>query len=129
MFFSGCLAQCCRIAVFWTRNEYYSNHSYKRFGWVSFILMIDENNQCYLPCSFLEITDKLQCFMQKLMLVCRVIQNIADSRPKVRYLVAVDDSKNTLEEIVKVGSFYLQMISKCWCLYRHFLKFPLEIII
>ncbi len=32
----------------------------------------------------------------------RVIQNIADSRPKVRYLVAVDDSKNSLEEIVKV---------------------------
>ncbi len=32
----------------------------------------------------------------------RVIQNIADARPKVRYLVAVDDSQNTLEEIVKV---------------------------
>ena len=32
----------------------------------------------------------------------RVIQNIADSRPKVRYLVAVDDAKNSLEEIVKV---------------------------
>jgi hypothetical protein len=31
-----------------------------------------------------------------------VVQNIADSKPKVRYLVAVDDSKNTLEEIVKV---------------------------
>ncbi|XP_074647604.1 adenylate kinase 7-like [Tubulanus polymorphus] len=30
-----------------------------------------------------------------------VIQNIADSRPKVRYIVAVDDSQNTLEEIVK----------------------------
>lgn len=30
-----------------------------------------------------------------------VIQNIADSRPKVRYIIAVDDSKNTMEEIVK----------------------------
>jgi len=32
-----------------------------------------------------------------------VIVNICDQNPKVRYLVAVDDSKNTLEEIVKVG--------------------------
>ncbi|XP_060581787.1 adenylate kinase 7-like [Ruditapes philippinarum] len=30
-----------------------------------------------------------------------VIQNIADSRPKVRYLIAKDDSNSTLEEIVK----------------------------
>ena len=34
----------------------------------------------------------------------RVIQNIADGRPKVRYLVAVDDSKNPLEEVVKAVS-------------------------
>ncbi|KAL4237761.1 Adenylate kinase 7 [Mactra antiquata] len=33
-----------------------------------------------------------------------VIQNIADSRPKVRYLIAKDDSNNTLEEIVKCVS-------------------------
>ena len=32
-----------------------------------------------------------------------VIQNIADSRPKVRYLIAKDDAQNTLEEIVKVS--------------------------
>lgn len=31
-----------------------------------------------------------------------VIQNIADSRPKVRYLIAKDDTQTTLEEIVKV---------------------------
>ena len=31
-----------------------------------------------------------------------VIVNICDQNPKVRYLVAVDESKNTLEEIVKV---------------------------
>ncbi|WAR18490.1 KAD7-like protein [Mya arenaria] len=33
-----------------------------------------------------------------------VIQNIADSRPKVRYLIAKDDSNNTLEELVKAVS-------------------------
>jgi len=31
-----------------------------------------------------------------------VLQNIADSRPKVRYLVAVDDSKTKMKSIVKV---------------------------
>ena len=31
-----------------------------------------------------------------------VIVNICDQNPKVRYLVAVDESKNTLEEMVKV---------------------------
>ena len=37
-------------------------------------------------------------------IVCRsVIQNVADSRPKVRYLIAKDDAQNTLEEIVKVS--------------------------
>lgn len=33
-----------------------------------------------------------------------VVQNIADSRPKVRYIVAVDDSKNTQKQIVKAVS-------------------------
>ncbi|CAD5119731.1 DgyrCDS8327 [Dimorphilus gyrociliatus] len=33
-----------------------------------------------------------------------VVQNILDAKPKVRYLVAVDDSKNLLEEIVKAIS-------------------------
>lgn len=33
-----------------------------------------------------------------------VIQNIADSRPKVRYLIAKDDTQTTLEEIVKAIS-------------------------
>lgn len=32
-----------------------------------------------------------------------VVVNICDQRPKVRYMVAVDESKNTLEEIVKVS--------------------------
>ncbi|XP_050405998.1 adenylate kinase 7, partial [Patella vulgata] len=46
-----------------------------------------------------------------------VIQNIADSRPKVRYLIAKDDAQNTLEEIVKavstnLGSGKVKSISK-----------------
>ncbi|PFX27190.1 adenylate kinase 7-like [Stylophora pistillata] len=36
-----------------------------------------------------------------------VIVNICDQNPKVRYLVAVDESKNTLEEIVKAVSAHL----------------------
>ena len=31
-----------------------------------------------------------------------MIQNIADMKPKARYIVATDDSQTTLEEIVKV---------------------------
>ena len=33
-----------------------------------------------------------------------MIQNIADQKPKVRYLVAVDDSKQTLKQITKAVS-------------------------
>lgn len=36
-----------------------------------------------------------------------VLQNICDGRPKTRYLVAVDDSQNSLEEIVRCISYYL----------------------
>ncbi|XP_067680599.1 adenylate kinase 7-like [Haliotis asinina] len=36
-----------------------------------------------------------------------VIQNVADARPKVRYLIAKDDAQNTLEEIVKEVSTQL----------------------
>lgn len=36
-----------------------------------------------------------------------IIVNICDQNPKVRYLVAVDESKNTLEEIVKAVSLHL----------------------
>ena len=44
-----------------------------------------------------------------------VIVNICDQNPKVRYLVAVDDSKNTLEEIVKVYCAILRFIKrKIW---------------
>ncbi|XP_033112222.1 adenylate kinase 7-like [Anneissia japonica] len=54
-------------------------------------------------------TDSLQCFGNGMNILptihikdlAGVLQNIADSRPKTRYLVAVDESQNTLEEIVK----------------------------
>ena len=39
-------------------------------------------------------------FIYLLIYFCSVVQNIADSKPKVRYLVAVDDSKNILEETI-----------------------------
>jgi len=46
-----------------------------------------------------------------------VVQNIIDSKPKVRYLIAVDDSKNTMEEIVQavseqLGSGKMKTINK-----------------
>ena len=46
-----------------------------------------------------------------------VVVNIADGRPKARYILAVDDSKNMLEEIVKaisqnLGTGKIQHISK-----------------
>ncbi|KAL8611092.1 hypothetical protein ACOMHN_064382 [Nucella lapillus] len=55
---------------------------------------------------------QLQCFGNGLNVVptihikdlAGVIQNIADSRPKVRYLIAKDDAQNSLEEIVKAVS-------------------------
>jgi len=57
----------------------------------------------------------LQCFGTGVNIVptihikdlASVIQNIMDARPKTRYLVAVDDSQNSLEEIVKCISFFL----------------------
>ena len=47
----------------------------------------------------------------KIFIMYSVIQNIADSRPKVRYLIAKDDSNSTLEEIVKVRVKHHQNIS------------------
>ncbi|XP_077994074.1 adenylate kinase 7-like [Glandiceps talaboti] len=56
--------------------------------------------------------DALQCFGTGNNVVptihikdlAAVIQNIGDSRPKTRYLVAVDDSQNSLEEVVRAVS-------------------------
>lgn len=36
------------------------------------------------------------------LILFSIVVNVADIRPKVKYIVAVDDSRNTLEEIVKV---------------------------
>lgn len=35
----------------------------------------------------------------------RVLQNIIKLKPRTKYILAVDDSKNTLEEVVKVKVF------------------------
>ncbi|XP_002738748.1 adenylate kinase 7-like [Saccoglossus kowalevskii] len=56
--------------------------------------------------------EALQCFGTGMNVVptihikdlAAVLQNTIDSRPKTRYLVAVDDSQNTLEEIVRTVS-------------------------
>lgn len=37
------------------------------------------------------------------MILFRVIQNIIELQPKSKYILAVNDSKNTLEDIVKVN--------------------------
>jgi len=47
-----------------------------------------------------------------------VIVNICDQKPKVRYVLAIDDSKSTLEEIVRVRYFFFQFF-----LFQFFLIF------
>lgn len=37
---------------------------------------------------------------------CRVLQKIIKLKPRSKYILAVDDSKNTLEEVVKVKFFF-----------------------
>ena len=44
-----------------------------------------------------------------MLLSCSVIVNIADIKPKTKYIVAVDDSNCTLEEIVQVLILKLQV--------------------
>merc|ERR1711963_470864 len=66
----------------------------------------DENIFHYLFKSAWHNSPQLQCFGNGQNVVptihikdlAAVIQNIADSRPKVRYLIAKDDAQNTLEE-------------------------------
>ena len=40
--------------------------------------------------------------------VDRIVQNVLDSSPKTKYIVAVDDSNNTLEEITRVHLTLIQ---------------------
>lgn len=44
----------------------------------------------------------IQYFVIILFFIFRVVQNIIDHKPKTHYFIAVDDSKNTFEDIVKV---------------------------
>lgn len=43
----------------------------------------------------------------------RVIQNIIELKPKSKYILAVDDSKKTLEDIVKVMLLLHRKLSIC----------------
>ncbi|PVD26309.1 hypothetical protein C0Q70_13980 [Pomacea canaliculata] len=85
----------------------------------------EENIFHYLFKSAWHNAPQLQCFGNGENVVptihiqdlAAVIQNIADSRPKVRYLLAKDDSQNSLSNIVKavskkLGSGKVKYISK-----------------
>ncbi|PAA65553.1 hypothetical protein BOX15_Mlig018534g2 [Macrostomum lignano] len=67
-------------------------HSFFKAAWHNaFTLPVYGNGQNVLP--MIHIRD-----------LAAVLQNIADSKPKVKYLVAVDDSQNMLDEVVKAVS-------------------------
>ncbi|XP_041353358.1 adenylate kinase 7-like [Gigantopelta aegis] len=85
----------------------------------------EENIFHYLFKSAWHNKSQLQCFGNGQNIVptihikdlAGVIQNIADSRPKVRYIIAKDDGQNSLEEIVKtvsteLGSGKVEYITK-----------------
>ena len=105
-FFEGCMAQRPRTTMFWTRNEYHTHNSHQRSCCVSYKKLKRESSGRIKPMSLSNFYRHMIIYLHFIFKIYyvsfRVIQNIADSRPKVRYLVAVDDSKNTLEEIVKV---------------------------
>lgn len=65
-------------------------------------LVVDCTGQCVQNKLSFYVTDR-----NKIHSVTRfpfsVIQNVCDGHPKTRYLVAVDDSQNSLEEIVRVS--------------------------
>jgi len=55
------------------------------------------------------------CWLTLLLVICwmsdfvdRIVQNVLDSSPKTKYIVAVDDSNNTLEEITRVHLTLIQ---------------------
>lgn len=72
----------------------------------------EENIFHYLFKSAWHNAPQLQCFGDGTNIVptihikdlAAVIQNVADARPKVRYIIAKDDAQNTLEEIVRAVS-------------------------
>ena len=51
--------------------------------------------------SYLQYYKQLLCEMMR-SVYCSIVVNIADCKPRTRYLLGVDDSNNTLEEIVTV---------------------------
>lgn len=59
----------------------------------------------YLLCTFYIFNGASVCNKLNAFLILRVIQNIIDHKPKEHFFFAVDDSNNTLEEIIKVRHF------------------------
>lgn len=76
-------------AHLWRWLQYYPHHSHQWSGRVSNILEILMK---YHP-------SKNTPFH---LYSWRIIQNVIDHKPKPHYFVAVDDSKNTMEDIIKV---------------------------
>jgi len=118
-FFSVCLAQCVGAAVFRQWSERCPHHPHQGSGCVSYTKSFLSITNCfgtgvqlYIKCHFFAVfvfvlVNQIMC-SSLLILSHSVIQNIADSRPKVRYLIAKDDSNNTLEEIVRVSSRFME---------------------
>lgn len=50
------------------------------------------------------------CCAQPFFFFYRVIQNIIELKPRSKYILAVDDSKNTLEEVAQVRSGHVRCI-------------------
>lgn len=48
-------------------------------------------------------------YQAELCSFCRVLQNILELKPKSKYILAIDDSNNTLEDIVMVTSWKIQI--------------------
>ncbi len=82
-------------AHLWRWLQYYPHYSHQWSGRVSNIVEIF---MTYHPCKN-TITEHLHPFD---LYSWRIIQNVIDHKPKSQYFVAVDDSKNTMEDIIKV---------------------------
>ena len=77
-------------------------HSHDSRLWPWRVMMIKPGLPIYLK--FIIMFIGILCIYVLNWISCslRVIQNVIDLRPKSQYILAVDDSKNTLEDTVKV---------------------------
>ena len=63
---------------------------------------LDLNSLVEVVCAHTQSSHKVLHYIH-----CSIVVNIADGRPKVRYILALDDSKNTQEEVVRAISMTL----------------------